>query len=205
MLSDKRILLVAPHPDDVEMGCGATIARYHKFAEMWYLILSPCLEDPRNKDILVEATNAIGCLGLSASNMIAKNLLRRTFHEQRREIRDVLIAARDDVEPDVVFCPSLNDIHQDHSVTAEEALRLFRDRCIVAYENPRSAIYFQPNLYIKVSAENVRAKVEALMQYKSQFDRYYFNPDIIRSFLFMRGSQCANQFAEAFEVLRWVA
>ena len=201
----KNLLFIGPHPDDVEMGCGGTISKYSQDTHIIYLILSPCLEDPRNKNILKEAEKAIGCLGLSKENMIVKNLPRRTFHEQRREIRDILISTRDKYKPDMVFCPSLNDIHQDHSVTAEETLRLFRNIGVIAYENPRSSIRFEPNLYVELSEEHTRNKIKALMCYKSQYDRYYFKPSVIRSFPLMRGSQCGVKYAEAFEVLRMKA
>jgi len=201
----KKLLFIGPHPDDVEMGCGGTISKYCQSTDITYLILSPCLEDPKNKTILDEARKAVGCLGLSPENMVIENLARRTFYEQRREIRDILISTRDEYKPDMVFCPSLTDIHQDHSVTAEETLRLFRDIGVIAYENPRSSIHFGPNLYIELTEENMKNKIKALMCYKSQYDRYYFKPKVIRSFILMRGSQCGVDYAEAFEVLRMKA
>lgn len=201
----KKLLFIGPHPDDVEIGCGGTISKYCHSAHITYLILSPCLEDPKNKNILNEAREAAGYLGLSTEDMIIKNLSRRTFHEQRREIRDILISTRDKYKPDVVFAPSLTDIHQDHSVTAEETLRLFRDIGVISYENPRSSIQFEPNLYVELRGENTKNKIKALMCYKSQYDRYYFKPNVIRSFALMRGSQCRVKYAEAFEVLRMKA
>jgi len=198
----KKLLFVGPHPDDVEMGCGGFIARFNKESEMAYLILSPCLEDPKNKNILNEAKEAIRFLGLSEKNLIIESLPRRTFHDQRKNIRDILIAQREKLKPDMVFCPSIRDIHQDHSVTAEETLRLFRDVCVISYEAPRSSLLFQPNLYMAMSEANLKTKIAALMRYKSQYDRYYFKPSVIRSFAQMRGSQCRVKYAEAFEVLR---
>ncbi|HXX61540.1 MAG TPA: PIG-L deacetylase family protein [Candidatus Sulfotelmatobacter sp.] len=198
----RRLLVVGPHPDDVELGCGGTIARFSRQASIDYLILSPCLEDPRNANIIAEAETAAGVLGIQPASMIVEDLPRRTFHDKREDIRRILIAARDRLAPDLVFCPSLRDVHQDHEVTAEEALRLFRDVSVVAYESPRSSLDFQPNLYLTLDEEQLETKVRALMSYKSQFDRYYFEPDIIRSFARMRGAQCRERYAEAFEIMR---
>jgi LmbE family N-acetylglucosaminyl deacetylase len=197
-----RVLFIGPHPDDVELGCGGTISRFGPGAEVSYLILSPCLEDPRNEKILDEAAEACSILGIAADRTIIENLPRRTFHDNREEIRRILIAARDRVRPDLVFCPSLGDIHQDHQVTAEEALRLFRDVSVLAYESPRSSLDFQPQLYAELEEGHLETKIHALRAYGSQFDRYYFEPDVIRSFARMRGAQCRATFAEAFEVLR---
>lgn len=198
----RRLLFVGPHPDDVELGCGGAIARFSQQAEIAYLILSPCLEDPRNANILAEAEAAASVLGIDRASMIVEDLPRRTFHDRREDIRRILIAARDRLEPDLVFCPSLRDVHQDHEVTAEETLRLFRDVSVVAYESPRSSLDFQPNLYLTLSEDHLETKTRALMSYKSQFDRYYFEPDIIRSFARMRGAQCRERYAEAFETMR---
>lgn len=175
-----KLLFIGPHPDDVEMGCGGTISKYCQTSQIKYLILSPCLEDPKNKNILNETREAAEYLGLSTENILIENLSRRTFHEQRRKIRDILISTRDKYKPDMVFCPSLADIHQDHSVTAEETLRLFRDIGVISYESPRSSIRFDPCLYVKLNGENIKNKIRALMCYKSQYDRYYFKSSVIR-------------------------
>jgi len=198
----QKLLFVGPHPDDVELGCGGIISRYSKSTKMTYLILSPCLEDPKNKNILKEAKKAISLLGLPIESLIIENLPRRTFHDQRRNIREILISVREKLNPDIVFCPSIRDVHQDHSVTAEETLRLFRDIGVISYEAPRSSLLFEPNLYIGLSDKNLKIKIEALLCYKSQYDKYYFEPSVIQSFARMRGSQCRVKYAEAFEVLR---
>jgi LmbE family N-acetylglucosaminyl deacetylase len=198
----QRLLFVGPHPDDVELGCGGVINRFGRDAEIAYLILSPCLEDPRNEHILSEAAEASRVLGIPQQSIIVEDLPRRTFHDRREDIRRILIAARDRLRPQMIFCPSLRDMHQDHFVTAEETLRLFRDASVVAYESPRSSLNFQPELYVTLSEEDMDIKVQALMCYRSQFDRFYFEPEVIRSFARMRGAQCRSGFAEAFEVLR---
>ena len=197
----ERLLFVGPHPDDVELGCGGILSRFAG-AQIGYLILSPCLEDPRNANILTEAAEASATLGIAAEAIIVEDLPRRTFHDKREEIRRILISARERLRPQIVFCPSLGDIHQDHQVTAEETLRLFRDASVVAYESPRSSLAFQPDLYVTLEESHLENKIKALLSYRSQFDRYYFEPEVIRSFARMRGAQCRAQYAEAFEVLR---
>jgi LmbE family N-acetylglucosaminyl deacetylase len=198
----RKLLFVGPHPDDVELGCGGTIAKYSRSSIIKYLILSPCMEEPKNKSIISEARKAIDILGISEKDMTIKKIPRRNFHDHRSRIRQTLISVRDEFEPELVFCPSLRDIHQDHSVTAEETLRLFRDNGVISYEAPRSSLFFQPNLYVSLDDEGFSKKMKALRCYKSQFDRYYFSPDVIRSLACMRGSQARVKYAEAFEILR---
>jgi hypothetical protein len=47
-------------------------------------------------------------------------------------------------------------------------------------------------------------KVEALKEYKSQAHRAYANEEFIKSLARVRGVQINTNYAEAFEILRWI-
>jgi len=198
----KKWLFVGPHPDDVELGCGGIIAKYRGEVEMYYLVLSPCTDEPKNRMILEEMRNALGIAGITRSRV--GNIQRRVFHEQRSRIRSVLLEVQREFDPDLVFCPTLNDVHQDHSVTAEEVTRIFRDKGVLGYEAVRSSVFFRPNLYFTFEETPLREKISIVMCYKSQFDRYYFKPDVIKLLARMRGNQVRSEYAEAFELIRLV-
>ena len=106
-------------------------------------------------------------------------------------------------DPDLVFCPTLKDVHQDHSVTAEEVARIFRDKGVLGYEAV-SSVFFRPNLYFTFEETHLREKISMTLCYKSQYDRYYFKPGIIESLARMRGNQVRSEYAEGFEVMRLV-
>lgn len=203
-LEFKKWLLVGAHPDDVETGCGGIITKFIDDIKIKYVIFSTCLEDPRNKNILTELRECSSVLGISQEDTLIMDLPRRKFHDFRTEIRQHLITIKDDFQPDLICCPSIRDIHQDHAITAEETLRLFRDNSVLYYEVIRSSIQFQPNMYISLSKTQLDRKIEALMKYKSQFDRFYFKPDVVSSLARMRGSQAHLDYAEAFEIARMV-
>ena len=201
----KNWLFVGPHPDDVELGCGGSIAKYSKSnVNIYYLIISPAIEDPRNKNILQEMENAAEILGLKRENIFVLKYPRRVLHDFRADIRQDLIRVVKEVEPDVIFTTTPDDLHQDHSVIGEEILRLFRERSVIGYEVIRSSINFAANFYIELTEEHIDRKIRALMEYKSQLDRYYFNPEVIRSLAKMRGAQVKAPYAEAFKAMRLV-
>jgi LmbE family N-acetylglucosaminyl deacetylase len=104
----------------------------------------------------------------------------------------------------LVFAPSLNDIHQDHSVVAREALRAFKNITILGYEMPWNNIDFQTKVFIKLDAAHLDLKVEALKCYKSQEKRSYLNEEFIRALAKTRGVQIESDIAESFEVMRLV-
>ena len=47
-------------------------------------------------------------------------------------------------------------------------------------------------------------KVNALKEYKSQAHRSYADEDFIRSLARIRGVQIGAQYAEVFEMVRWI-
>src|ERR1700758_4174297 len=66
----------------------------------------------------------------------------RTFPERRQEILEALVALWEEWKPDVVFQPSLHDVHQDHRTVAEEGLRAFKRTTILGYEIPWGVFEF---------------------------------------------------------------
>ena len=109
------------------------------------------------------------------------------------------------IQPDLVLVPSSFDVHQDHRVIYEEALRAFKPSAsIFGYEHPWNNYMFSTDVFVRLQKRDIQKKIEALNQYKSQHSRPYFNKDYIKSLAITRGVQCNSQFAEAFELLRLV-
>jgi len=205
MLSDlfTNWLLVGAHPDDVELGCGGIVSKFSKKVKMTYLVVSPATDDPRNKNILEELAESCKILELQ-DKPVVWSYVRRRLHESRYDIRqDLYKFVVNDLKPDLIFVPSLKDLHPDHSLIAEETARMFRDRTILGYEVV-TGNRFDPMLYVGLDDASVSKKVKALMSYGSQLGRNYFNEEVIRSMARLRGAQVNMQYAESFEVLRMV-
>ena len=115
-----------------------------------------------------------------------------------------LIRMRDKLNADIVFMPALQDIHQDHSTVAAEGLRAFKNCTILGYELIWNNLKFETDCFIRLSESDVDAKINALQCYESQKGRKYMDPEFIRSLAVVRGVQVGEEFAEAFEVIRWI-
>ena len=115
-----------------------------------------------------------------------------------------LIKLKKKVDPDIIFMPSINDIHQDHSTVAKEGLRAFKDRTILGYELIWNNITFNTSTFIILQHNHVQSKVDALQEYTSQKDKAYMSQDFIFSLAKSRGVQIGREYAECFEVIRWV-
>jgi LmbE family N-acetylglucosaminyl deacetylase len=128
----------------------------------------------------------------------------RTFPRHRQEILEILIALWEEWRPEVVFMPSLHDVHQDHQVVAAEGLRAFKRTTLLGYEIPWNNFNFDYQAFVALERDHVERKVAALSRYESQQHRNYANPDYIWNLARTRGINVNCELAEAFEVYRVV-
>ncbi|MGA9531493.1 MAG: hypothetical protein WBR18_02150, partial [Anaerolineales bacterium] len=106
--------------------------------------------------------------------------------------------------PDLVFVHTEADIHQDHGVVTQEALRAFRGTSVLGFDVLRSSRDFFPNFLVEVSQADVDRKLEALACYRTYAEKYYFDPEIARATLVRHGALAERPFAEGFDILRIV-
>lgn len=205
----KRILVLSPHTDDGELGCGGSIAKLAgEGKEVYYAALSTCEKSvPKGypSNILeTEVKAATKTLGIKPENLMLYNFPVRDFPEHRQEILDTLLSIREKVKPDIVFTPSSFDTHQDHQAVRQETLRAFKMCSILGYEQPWNNITFNTTAFVPLSEKDLKKKIDALLCYNSQKGRTYLSDEFIKSLARTRGVQVNTEYAETFEVIRWV-
>ncbi|RLB01757.1 MAG: PIG-L family deacetylase [Deltaproteobacteria bacterium] len=205
----QRILVLAPHTDDGEFGCGGSIVRLiEEGKEVFYVAFSAAEKSvPKEfpNDILKkEVREATKVLGISKENLIILSYPVRDFPLYRQEILEDMIRLNEKLKPDIVFLPSPNDTHQDHQTIAQEGFRAFKRTTILGYEIPWNNLTFNTNAFIFLEENHIRKKIEALKCYKSQMHRIYASEEFIKSLARTRGTQIGCKYAEVFEVVRWV-
>jgi LmbE family N-acetylglucosaminyl deacetylase len=203
----KKILIISPHTDDGELGCGGTIAKLiEEGNEVEYVALSCCeksVPPQYPRDILSREVKAATKI-LGIKNPILFSFEVREFPKLRQEILDALIRLRNKIQPDMVFTPSRFDTHQDHKTTVEETIRAFKQCTILGYEQPWNNITFNTLAFVPLMEEHVTKKIDALNCYETQKERSYLNPDFVRGLALTRGTQIEEKYAEAFEVIKWI-
>lgn len=205
----KKALVLAPHTDDGEFGCGGTISKLtDSGCEVHMAAFSTCeksVPEGFPKDILEkEIRKAIVPLGIIQDNLYIFDYEVRVFSERRQDILQDLIDLRSQIKPDLILMPSLDDIHQDHYTIAQEGLRAFKNSTILCYEMPWNNLVFETSCFVQLSEENLGKKIEALKEYKSQGHRPYSSEEFIRSLARTRGVQVSAQYAEAFNIIRYI-
>lgn len=200
----KRLLFLGAHPDDIELGCGALIHNIGHKNEMLCVTLSDNQKNPLLQNVVNEHHKSMAVLGVPPESVVVKQFTTRLFHDARQEILEYFLKLRNEFKPDIVFVHSKQDIHQDHNTMTDEALRAFRGITVLGFDVVRSSYGFFPHFLVEVSKEDVDAKLEALAQYKTYADKYYFEADLLRATMVRHGTLAERSYAEGFDILRIV-
>lgn len=203
----RDVLCLGAHCDDIEIGCGATLAelqrevpgvRFH-----WVVFSS----DEERESETRRAAQAL--LGPEAVVDIQVARFRGSFFPgQWAAVKEWLESLRARFEPGLVLTHCLEDRHQDHRVVAELTWNAFRDHPVLEYEIPKfEGDLGRPNLFVPVGADAVERKIATLMEcFPSQRHRSWFRAEVFRSLMTLRGVECnaASGFAEAFHSRKFV-
>lgn len=209
VLDSERVLVLAPHTDDAELGCGGTLARLvectHDVFVAVFSIASDSLPAELPKDTLKqEFLDAMQILGIPGGNALVREYPVRRLAEHRQSILEELVALRSEIAPDIVFLPCRQDIHQDHQVVHAEGIRAFKNTSLLGYELPWNTFDFGPQLIVGLEDRHMECKWDMLQAYDSQMvlGRQYFSRDLMYGLARVRGAQANKEFGEGFQVIR---
>jgi len=205
----QNVLVIAPHTDDGELGAGGTIARLiEQGTTVTYAAFSTAQQSvPEGlpKNILkTEVREATSRLRIPEERLRIYDYEVRKLNYARQEILEDLVALRAADDYDLVFAPSLHDIHQDHATVAEESVRAFKHTNLLGYELIWNNLTFDTQAFVALEEQHLVAKANALAAYTSQHRRDYMQSEFVRSMAHVRGVQIGVRYAECFEVIRLV-
>ncbi len=211
-----KILAVGAHPDDIELGCGATLALFKKRGHEVYLLVLTKGEasgDPllRKKECELSA-RILGADKLFFGNLKDTRITDgvETVMEIERYIKELM--------PDVIFAHSPKDGHQDHRNVGMAALSAGRNsKKVLLYESPAALREFLPQVFVDVTS-TFETKLEALKSYGTQVSKVFFKGEngshlalripivsnASEGLSRFRGFQAGVTLAEAFEVGKFV-
>ncbi len=217
----KKLLVIAPHPDDEVLGCGGTIARFSKAGGEVHVLtvaahMPPIFPESVHLQTLAEARRAHALLGVTRSHFMDKPavLLDQTpVHELNAAVKAIV----DEASPDVLLLPYC-DRHIDHRQIFDAALVAARPvgtgraiRMVAAYETlsethwnaPHVEPNFTPNWCVDIG-DTLELKLQAMQCYESQVHPFPAprSLDALRALALFRGSQAGMGYAEGFHVLR---
>jgi LmbE family N-acetylglucosaminyl deacetylase len=204
-----NVLVLAPHTDDGELGCGGTVARLVEHGcNVTYVAFSTADKSLPNGlpkgTLRGEVMKATGALGIKPESVLTFEYEVRKLNFVRQDILEHLVEIRSRIPVDVVLMPSLHDLHQDHSTVAAEGLRAFKNRTILGYELIWNNLSFNTTCFVRLEERHIRRKADALKEYHSQAGKDYMSEEFVYALSRTRGVQIGHAFAECFEVIRYV-
>ena len=222
-----RVLCVYAHPDDPEISCGGTLARWAKGGSEVHVLIctrgekgSPDPKQDPDKLAAVrtqEMAAAAEVLGLAGHRSLDNG---DGELENTAELRGQIVEVIREVKPDVVVCPDPTAVffgnsyynHHDHRTTGWATL----DAVAPAAGNPHyfpqagpthhvAAVYLsgtmEPDAWVDIS-DTLDIKVEALFRHTSQLTE---TGEFFRAFLRERAEEAGRaagvRYAEGFRRL----
>lgn len=195
-----EVLCLGAHPDDVEIGCGATLLRL-----------------ARRPGVRVRGVVLTGAGGPREAE--ARGALPRFVPDAEVEVHDLpdgrlpaaWAAVKETLEdlarrtaPDVVLAPRTDDAHQDHRLVGGLVPTVWRDALVLHYEIPKWDGDLGPmSHYVGVDATTMRRKLELLdASFPSQLARDWWDAETFGGLMRLRGIECRAPYAEAFRAAK---
>ncbi len=221
-----NVLAIGCHPDDIEVACAGTLARYVKEGhnvtvchvangDMGHAIIMP----PELRVMRIKEAQTAG--KLAGIKVVTCDIGDVMVYEGQKEQRDLVIDVIREAQPDVIITHSPDDYMPDHVAVS----RLVFDASFAAsvphyktkvdktakitpiyYMDTLAGVNFSPTEYVDIS-DTVDLKLEMLECHESQLKwmRDHDNIDFaefVKTCARFRGLQCGVQYAEAFSVCR---
>jgi LmbE family N-acetylglucosaminyl deacetylase len=197
----RRVLVVGAHPDDLELACGGSLAR---FADRGHEVLALVMSSGENGgDRGARAQEALaGAQALDLAGVSVQDFTDTLMATELDEMVKRIELAVDLFKPDVILTHSAHDQHQDHHAVHLATLRAGRrSPTILCFESPSVTSEFQPSFFVDIS-DYVDAKVSAVQQHRDQLGKPYMGADLLRGAAVFRGAQARTGHAEGFEIVR---
>ncbi|EOW9471602.1 TPA: PIG-L deacetylase family protein [Vibrio cholerae] len=222
MLSNKPVLIVAPHADDETLGCGGTILKLisQGYSVHWLLVTGMSEEVGFSKKQIEIRKNEIESVA-SLYNFTSIHELKfppaRLDTISKGDIVVDISHAIHEIQPEIIFIPYRNDAHSDHEIVYDSvmsAAKSFRApfiRKILAYETLSETDFgmkpedggFKPNVFIDISTY-LNKKLDILEVFESEVRDFPFprSRKALESLAYVRGVQCNANAAEAFMLIK---
>lgn len=205
LASAQSVLAIGAHPDDIEIGCGATIAALRTAnpdMDLHWVVLTG---SPERGEEAQRAADRFAGSSLASFDLGGFRERYLPYDPSLKEYFDELGTRH---RPDIVLCPWTGDAHQDHRTAASLTANTFRDHLVLEYEIVKyDGDLGRPSVYVPVSRDQADSKVEALFDcFPSQAVRDWFTADTFMGIMRIRGIECKapSGLAEAFHARRVV-
>jgi len=219
-LLPKRVMVLAPHPDDEVLGAGGLLSRLAREKSDALVVYGSMPNETRR----MEAKTGLSILDDFSERIDYEYLYAETDGDlDTFPMKTLVIDIENYIQrfmPDLVIMPEPGGFHQDHRAISQAAMAAlrpnggtfnFRPPIVAVYEEPSDYWTLEteqhhPILYVTLTDEDIEHKCQAMRSHISQ-DRPHPSErsvEAIESLAVLRGAQAGVHLAEAYEVRRWL-
>jgi len=220
----RKIVVVAPHPDDETLGCGGTLLRHKKYNDEihWVIVTGLTSQAGFSKAEISKEDKT--------QNTVSKLYGFDSVHNLRFPPAKLDIVPKGDIvsgigqifkrlNPDIVYLPYHGDVHTDHGTVADAVtscskwFRYSSIHSVRAYETLSETDFalspatnaFRPNLFVNIH-DHLEKKVKIMKAYSGEMGEFPFprSEEAIRALAVLRGVESGCQAAEAFMLLKGI-
>lgn len=232
MFKNRKVMIVAAHPDDELLGLGASMHKLIKEdgVTTHVVILGEGItsrSDMRNVDDWKEELEKHHQNMYSAAKIIGYHSVKSYNFSDNRfdshallDIVKVIEHEKENFQPDIIFTHHSGDLNIDHQITFQAVMTATRPmqgecvKAVITFETPSATEWqassdlrhFSPNLFIEVSEDDLQAKVDAMAAYQYEV-REFPHPRSFGALRIMaqyRGYIVGKPLAEAFQIIRLI-
>ena len=196
----KKILIIAPHPDDETLGCGGTLHKYRNKKISWMILTKMSDKKIYSKKQIADREKEINkvakCLNIKnviklgfEASMLNRSNLKELIQKISNEIKKI--------KPDTIFSPYLHDSHSDHffcTYALNHILKTFR------YPFIKECYLYET---LSDISKHLKTKLKLVRIYKSEIKKHPFprSLEAIKALAVLRGSEAGYKYAESFKLI----
>lgn len=207
-----NILAIGAHFDDVELGCGGSLAKHVDRNDSVFVYVATVSGFTNHKNdkvrsnatALSEGQHAMDILGVSEMFTGQFDTLAVEFVD---ELNVEILKIVEEKSIDLVYTHWPGDVHHDHQAVAKASLHSCRHvpRLLVYRSNwYHSAQIFRDNFYVDIS-DHWETKKASILAHKSEVERTKYKwIEFFQNEARNAGQRIGTKYAEAFEVVKWL-
>lgn len=206
------VLAIGAHLDDIELGCGGTIAKHVKSNDrvcMYVLTDSEyaAYNNPplRTKAVASEEGQEAASI-LGVDNLICEELKTKKLRYSI-DLIERINKVVDDLGADLVYTHWIHDVHQDHSAVGRATLNAARHvPGVLMYRSNWYATNapFNGNFFVDISS-TIETKIKAIKTHKTEYQKFGEKwIDFVKHQNRNSGIEMDVEYAEVFEVIKYL-
>ena len=217
----KKILIIAPHPDDEILGCGGTLLK-HKIQNKDEIYCAYITNLRKTNKGFKKRNNQIKEVSKKINfndHYIGKFYPTELSEKNLPNIIEFLKKIITKIKPNTIYAPFEHDIHTDHKIVFDASKSFIKSyrydfiKNFYIYETLSETNFtegfakenFKPNLFVDIS-KFIKKKINLANIYKSEFKKHPFprSSEAIKSLATLRGSFSNHKYAESFMILKQI-